>query len=165
MLGAVMAWTMSVPAPTQASGPAPYPGAGPAPSSQPTQGSGPSVVSASGAAYAVGDVFAGLNNGTLDEYSSAGVLKATLPTGASSYETGACFDGSGNLYVTNFASSNMTQFNNVGSVVQYPWGGATTFGSEHPESCVVDYAQHIYVGSVDTGALREFDSAGNLLHT
>ena len=165
MLGVVMAWTMSVPAPTQASGPTPYPGAGAAPSSQPTQGASPAVASAAGAAYAVGDVFAGLSNGTVDEYSSTGALKATLATGASSYETGPCFDGSGNLYVTNFASSNMTKFNNVGSVVQYPWGGASAFGSEHPESCVVDYAQHIYVGSVDTGALREFDTAGNLLHT
>ena len=116
-------------------------------------------------AFATGDVFAGLSNGSVNQFGSDGTSKATLATGASSYETGMCFDGGGNLYVTNFGNSNVSKFNNLGGGLQFPWVGSDTFGEEHPESCVVDNQQHIFVGSVDPGGLREFDSSGTLLKT
>jgi RHS repeat-associated protein len=113
-------------------------------------------------AYATGDVFAGLRNGTIAHFDKDGSAKGSLSTGTSSYETGMCFDGAGNLYSTNFGFSNMTKFDNVGSVVTFPWGG--TFGG-HPESCVINNKQHVFVGSVDSAALREFDTNGTLLKT
>ena len=115
-------------------------------------------------AYATGDVFAALSNGTIAHLDKDGSAKGSLSTGASSYETGMCFDGAGNLYSTNFGSSNMTKFDNVGSTVSYPWGGSV-FGGAHPESCVINNQQHVFVGSVDSAALREFDTNGTLLKT
>jgi RHS repeat-associated protein len=123
------------------------------------------AAAASGGAFTTGDVFAGLSNGTVAEFSSDGTAKRSLATGGSSYETGMCFDGAGNLYTTNFGTSDMSKFDNVGTLIKYPWVDSATFESQHPESCVIDNRQHIFVGSVDPGALREFDANGTLLKT
>jgi RHS repeat-associated protein len=123
------------------------------------------AAAASGAAFTTGDVFAGLNNGSIAEFGIDGTAKRSLATGSSSYQTGMCFDGAGNLYATNFGTFDMSKFDNVGTLIKYPWVDSATFESQHPESCVIDNRQHIFVGSVDPGALREFDANGTLLKT
>ena len=114
-----------------------------------------------GAAYATGDVFAGLDNATVSDFSSTGAMRQSLSTGGAGEQTGMCFDGAGNLYATNFTSANMTKFDNTGALVAYPWAGPFTPGE--PESCVVDNHGHVWVGASDSADLREFDQTGNLL--
>jgi hypothetical protein len=115
---------------------------------------------ASAAPYATGDVFAGVGTGKIKVFSPTGVLKQTLDTTSSSNEdTGMCFDGSGNLYSTNFSAGNMTKFNNSGTIIQHPWGGPFN----NPESCSVDQSNNVFVGDASTDLLRKFNSSGTLL--
>jgi hypothetical protein len=118
--------------------------------------------SAAGVPYAVGDVFAGDSNGLIKHFSPTGVLLDTLDTQSNSAdETGMCFGESGNLRATNFATSNMTLFDNMGNVLTFPWGGP--FNS-HPESCVLNGAGDVYVGQADGSRdVLKFSPGGALL--
>jgi len=122
----------------------------------------PGKVRASGVAYNVGDVFAGVGTGLIKHFSPTGVLLDTLNTGSgSSEDTGMCFDAAGNLRSTNFEANDMSLFDNMGNLTQHPWGSGFNF---NPESCVHDQAGNIYVGQADGGAnILKFDPAGNLL--
>jgi hypothetical protein len=119
---------------------------------------------ATGVPYASGDVFAGIGNGRIHQFSPTGTLKHTLDTASGAPEdTGMCFDASNNLYATNFATSTMTKFNNVGNILTNPWG--TGFNAD-PESCARNTSGNIYVGQADgSGDILKFDLAGNLLAT
>ena len=112
------------------------------------------TVAAGGAAYATGDVFAGLDNATVSDFSSTGAMRQSLSTGGAGEQTGMCFDGAGNLYATNFSSANMTKFDNTGALVAYPWAGPFT---GRPESCVVDNHGHVWVGASGSADLREWE--------
>jgi hypothetical protein len=100
--------------------------------------------------FRTGDVFAGVGDGTIKEFSPTGVLYQTLQetcTGCSSSDTaGMAFDASGNLYGTAFEAQAVAKFNNNG-VFQ------GTFGSGYnadPESIVVDNTNGVvYVGQAD----------------
>jgi hypothetical protein len=117
---------------------------------------------ASAAQYALGDVFAGVGNGQIKQFSPTGTLKDTLDTTSGSTEdSGMCFDASGNLYSTNFQASDMTKFDDAGNVLDYPFGSGF---NAHPESCVRDASGHIFVGQADgTGDILEFSTSGNAL--
>src|SRR5438874_239105 len=114
--------------------------------------------------YVVGDVFAGIGNGRIHQFSPTGTLKNTLDTTSGSTEdTGMCFDASGNLYSTNFQANDMAKFDNAGTLLTYPFG---TGFNEHPESCVRNTSGNIYVGQADGSAdILKFDLSGNLLAT
>ncbi len=117
---------------------------------------------ADGVPLAQGDVLAATGNGIVKHFSPAGTLLDSLDTttGASN-TTGMCFDGSSNLYVTEFAQQNLSTFDLNGNLL------AKTFGSgfnSDPESCTVDASNNIYVGQADGSAdVLKFDSSGNLL--
>jgi hypothetical protein len=119
---------------------------------------------ATGVPYASGDVFAGIGNGRIHQFSPTGTLKHTLDTTSGAPEdTGMCFDASNNLYATNFAPNNMTKFNNVGNLLTHPWGSGF---NQHPESCVRNTSSNIYVGQADGSQdILKFDLAGTLLAT
>lgn len=74
--------------------------------------------------FSGGDVFVGEGTspgGIIGHYDNAGNLKETLNTGATgSYDTGMCFDASGNLYATNFSNGTVTTFNSSGNILQSP---------------------------------------------
>ena len=94
--------------------------------------------------FAVGEVLAGVGAGKINRYTPAGVLIEQLDTGSgSSEQTGMCFDGALNLYSTNFSANSMSKFNNLGGLLQHPFGSGF---NANPESCVVDGAGNIYVG-------------------
>jgi hypothetical protein len=128
---------------------------------------------ASGSAFAapftIGNVFAGVGNGQIREYTPTGTLVQTLNTlSGSTYETGMCFDGNtptSNLRSTNFTTNNMSRIPQSGAV-QYPWG--TGFASA-PESCVVSVDPNtsqtvVYVGQAGgSGDVLKFDLSGALL--
>src|SRR5438034_3944322 len=81
--------------------------------------------SAFAAPFTIGDVFAGVGNGHINEYTPAGGFVQQLDTlSNSAYETGMCFDGNtptSNLRSTNFATNNMSRIPQSGAT-QYPWG-------------------------------------------
>jgi hypothetical protein len=114
---------------------------------------------AQAATYAAGDVFASVSNGQVLQFSSAGVLKDTLLTGVSGFNTGSAFDTSGNLYVTNFSGSSVSKL--AGPSDPHT---ATLFGSGYatPESIVFNAAGEVYVGNLSNG-IRHYDAAGNFL--
>ncbi len=116
---------------------------------------------AQAASFAGGDVFAsvGGSTGEVQQYSAAGALKDTLNTGVSGFNTGSTFDKSGNLYVTNFASSSVTKFAGPGDPHT-----TSSFGSGYaiPESIVLNATGDVYVGNLNNG-IRHFDGAGNFL--
>ncbi len=117
------------------------------------------VQPASAAPYSIGDVFAGVGNGHIKQFSPTGTLKKTLDTtSGSSEDTGMCFDSSGNLYSTNFEANDMTKFDDAGNVLAYPFGTGFNFD---PESCVRDASGHIYAGQADgSGDILEFNASG-----
>jgi PEP-CTERM motif len=112
-----------------------------------------------GSSYAVGDVFLGVSNGTVNEYTPTGTLVQTMSTGLGGYTTGMGFDASGNLYVTDFSYGDITQFNNSGTVTN------ATFisGQSSPESLAFDNAGNIYVGDASLDLINEYNSSGTLI--
>src|SRR6185503_6643624 len=67
--------------------------------------------SASGVAYNVGDIFAGVGNGKIKHFSPNGVLLDTLDTTTgSSEDSGMAFGVAGNLYAANWTANSMSQF-------------------------------------------------------
>jgi len=70
-----------------------------------------SVASANGVPLQAGDVLASVGNGLVDNYSPTGTLNDTLDTSTdATYTTGGCFDSSGNFYVTDFDSDEISEF-------------------------------------------------------
>src|SRR5579864_3255042 len=64
-----------------------------------------------------GDVFVAIGNGSVNEYTPNGTLVQTLNDGTgSTFTTGMAFDAAGNLYVTNFSTGNISQFNVHGAL-------------------------------------------------
>jgi len=109
----------------------------------------------------VDDVYAAVGDGNVRHYSSDGVLLETLHLpGATERTTGMAFDGAGNLLSTAFDQNFVAKFNPTGTFVGNFGSGYST-----PESIVLDRSGNVYVSSVGSAGIKEFDSAGNLLHT
>ena len=117
---------------------------------------------ASAIPYNVGDIFAGVGGGKINEYTPTGILVQTIDsTSGSAEQTGMCFNALGNLYATSFTAGKMELFDNNGNLLTYPWGGSF---STHPESCVIDNTGNIYTGEVDgANMIRKFDPSGTSL--
>jgi hypothetical protein len=122
----------------------------------------PQTAKASGVPYTVGDVFAGVGDGKIKHFSSSGVLLDTLDTTTGSlHTTGMAFDLPGNLYSTNWDANSMSKFDNQGNLLG-PFGSG--FGSNNPESVVVNAAGDLYVGlSRGSHQLLKFNANGTLL--
>jgi len=123
---------------------------------------GAPAASANGVPLANGDVLAGVGNGNIKHFSSTGTLLDTLETTSASREdTGMCFDAAGNLYATNFTANTMSKFDNKGNLLAGSFGSGF---SEHPESCVFDNQNNLYVGQPDgSKQILKFNTQGTLL--
>jgi hypothetical protein len=119
--------------------------------------------------YVIGDVFASVHNTTLGNtvrrYSPLGAPLEALPTGTPTYTAaGSCFDGSGQLRVTNFSDNTLTRFGAPGTgTTTYPWVSGIT---SDPESCRVENAPsgNIFVGVADGDQdVRKYSPSGTLL--
>lgn len=121
---------------------------------------GAATVQADGVPLKTGEVLAGTGSGMIKHFDSAGNLLDTLDTTtASTYDTGMCFDSSGNLYATNFVG--MSKFDGNGNLLMATFGSGF---SEHPESCVVDAANNVYAGQADgTRNILKFNASGEPL--
>jgi len=114
------------------------------------------AVHAAGPAYAIGDVFAGVGQGQIMQFSPTGTLLNTLTGTPSNENTGMAFDSAGNLYGTGFSGS-ISKYDNVGNFI----GGFGSGFNSDPESIVRDATGNFYVGQAD-GARKvlKFDSSG-----
>jgi hypothetical protein len=114
--------------------------------------------------YARGDVFASVGNGQVKHFSPTGALLETLnTTTGSQFTTGGCFDTAGNFFVTDFTTSQVSQFTNAGTLVTASFGSGLNV---EPESCVLDAAGNLYVGqAAGSRTVLEFAPSGALLGT
>lgn len=111
-------------------------------------------------AFAVGDVMAGVGNGSVKQFDPTGVLKDTLVGTPSSFTTGMAFDSAGNLYVTDFNAGNVDKYDTNGNFL----GAFITGLTGSPESLTFDAAGNLYVGQADGARdVRKYDSTGAFL--
>jgi len=122
---------------------------------------------ANGVPFQTGDVLAGVGNGKIKHFSSAGTLLDTLDTGTTcSEQLGMAFKSNGHLLATSsfgscFGSGRVVEFDNSGNLIG-PFGGPY---SSSTESIVVDSAGNVYVGQPDgSRQVLKFSSTGALIN-
>lgn len=120
--------------------------------------------SAFGGPYTIGDVFASIGGGKVNEYTQTGTLVRTLDNGlGSTYTTGSVFDKSGNFYVTTFSSNVISKFDNAGNLVN---GSFVTGFNADVESITRDKSGNFFAGEADGARkITEFDSTGTVTGT
>ena len=106
----------------------------------------------------IGDVAVAVGNSQVKVFSPTGVLLETLNDGSGTpFTTGMVFDGSGNLYVTNFGAGNISKFDANGSLVSSSFMTASNI----PESILINQAGNFLVGGPSsTPTILQYSSAG-----
>jgi hypothetical protein len=121
-----------------------------------------SVAGANGVALSVGDVLAATGNGLVKHFDSSGSLLDTLDTGTGAeFTTGMCFDSSGDLFVTDFGSDELSKFDSGGNLLSSTWATEPSI----PESCTVDASGNVYVGGPGAPIIYEFNSSGTQINS
>lgn len=116
--------------------------------------------------FARGDLMVSLSSGDVQWRRSDGTQVRTLSAGISGQAKGMAFDAAGNLYVTHWFSTDLSEGN---TVARYNSAGVFqgTFGSgfsDNPSSIVFDAGGNAYVGQADSSTdVLKFDASGNLL--
>lgn len=109
-----------------------------------------SFSSAQAAPFVIGDVFVAVGNGRVEQWRDVAgpglTLIDTLNTGLGGFTTGMAFDSAGNLYVTNFSNSNISRFDNTGTLLGV-W--ATNDANSSNESILFDASGNAYIGQAD----------------
>lgn len=122
----------------------------------------PQQVNASGVAFAVGDVLAGIGHGQISHFAPTGTLRDTLNTGTGCNEDlGMAFDKPGNLYATaafgSCGTGTVSKFDKMGNLVG-PFGSGY---SRSTESITINAAGDVFVGQPDgTKQVLEFSPSG-----
>jgi hypothetical protein len=115
-------------------------------------------VAKAGSAYTVGDVFLGVANVGVEEFTPTGTLVQTINGGAlSGFVTGMAFQNNGNLLVTDFSSGSVVQYDNSGNLLNATFN---TVAVGSPESIAIDSAGNVYVSSVGGAGITKYTSAG-----
>ena len=123
---------------------------------------GASHARANGVPLTNGDVLAATGNGQVKNFSPSGTLLDTLDTTTgSTYTTGMCFDSSNDLFVTDFSTNALSEFDTGGNLKAASF--ATTAST--PESCAPDASNNLYVGGPSAPAIYKFSPSGTLLNT
>ncbi|MFI5364735.1 MAG: proprotein convertase P-domain-containing protein, partial [Candidatus Binatia bacterium] len=108
-----------------------------------------------------GDVYAAVGNGQVKHFDRNGNPLQTLDTTTGSEVTaGMAFDAAGNLYVTDYSTSEISKFDPSGNLLAANFAPSVTFST--PESIVRDAANNLYVAQ-NFGDLLKLDVNGNLL--
>lgn len=113
---------------------------------------------ASAASFAVGDVFAALGNSQVKVFTPTGTQLTTLSdSSGATYTTGMVFDGSNNLYVTNFDTETISKFDPAGALVNSSFfkGGVGA-----PESILVNKAGNFLVGGPTSAIVNQYSAGG-----
>jgi WD40 repeat protein len=114
--------------------------------------------------FQLGDIVVGVGSGQYKVFDPSGNFLTTLDTTSGAPEdTGGAFDANGNLFVTNFASQSVSEFNSSGTLINASFGSGY---NADPESITINSAGNIFVGQADgTHHVLEFDPSGTLLNT
>ncbi len=113
---------------------------------------------ASAASFAVGDVFAAVGNSQVKVFTPTGTLLTTLSdSSGATYTTGMVFDGSNNLYVTNFDTGTISKFDPTGALLNSSFFHG---GLNAPESILVNKAGNFLVGGPSTAVVNQYSAAG-----
>jgi Bacterial Ig-like domain (group 1) len=119
-----------------------------------------STAGANGVPFSKGDVLADVGGGLIKHFSPTGTLLDTLETTTGTNEgDGMCFDKEGNLYATQgFIANTMSKFDVNGNLLVASFGSGF---NEHPESCVFDGSNNMYVGQPDgSKQVLKFNTSG-----
>jgi hypothetical protein len=115
------------------------------------------AVPALGATIPIGDVAVAVGNSQVKVFSPTGTLLETLNDASGTpFTTGMVFDGSGNLYVTNFGAGSISKFDSNGSLVSSSFMTA----SNTPESILVNQAGNFLVGGAGAPTILQYSPAG-----
>jgi len=106
--------------------------------------------------FVIGDVMAGVGDGSVKQFDPTGTLKNTLVGTSSTYTTGMAFDSAGNMYVSDFGSGTVDKYDNNGNFL----GAFITGITGDPESLAFDAAGNLYVGRADGTDVQKYDSTG-----
>lgn len=119
------------------------------------------AVPASAQPFRDGEVFAGLPGGELVRHDADGHKIGSLWAPSGGQMTGMCFDAENRLYATDFMGFAVARFDAKGRLLDGHW--ASGFEG-NPESCVVDAAGNVYVGTVEPArAVYKFGPGGSRL--
>jgi len=128
----------------------------------------PGTAFATGLAFdSVGNLYvASAINDTVTKvtFSSPGVVNSgTTFVSGLNFPAGIAFDSAGNLLVVNQNTSQILKFGPTGT----PLGAVITDGNslDIPEAVTVDSLGNLWVTDYGSGAVKEYDSLGNLLNT
>lgn len=116
--------------------------------------------------YQLGDVFAAVSDGRVQQYDPVGNLIDTLLTGVPGFNTGMAFDSDGILYVTNFQGNSVSRVD--GPFCPHNSLGVIANDMTVPESIVFDGVGNFYVTSVRNvtrGTVFKYAPNGALLDT
>jgi len=115
------------------------------------------TLTAFGASIPLGDVAVAVGSSQVKVFSPTGTLLETLnDASGTAFTTGMVFDGSGNLYVTNFSAGNISKFDSNGNLVSSSFMTA----SNTPESILVNQAGNLLVGGPGAATILQYSSAG-----
>ena len=107
--------------------------------------------------YTQGNVFLGVTNVGVEEFTPTGTYVQTIKGGAlSQYTTGMAFQNNGNLLVTDFTGGKVAQYDNSGALLNGSWAS----GISSPESIAIDAAGNVYVSSVGGTGITKYTSSG-----
>ena len=121
------------------------------------------ITKAEAVPWAKGYVFAGISNGQVAVFDSAGNLLETLNDGQGGFTTGMAFDSAGNLYSTNFSASNVVKYLGPNDPHTNSIWAANDAGA-HNESILFNKTGQVYIGQPDgTHDIIKRDAAGNFL--
>ncbi len=110
-----------------------------------------------GSPITTGDVLVAVGNSQVKVFDQTGTLLQTLNDASGTpFTTGMVFDGSGNLYVTNFTTDTISKFDSNGNLIASTW--ATS--NNTPESILVNAAGNFLVGGPGANVINEYTAAG-----
>ena len=110
--------------------------------------------------FATGRVFASVGNASVNIYSaSSGTNQGTLvDSTGDQFTVGSAFDASGNFYVADDFTGNVSEYSPTGQPL-----GIFASGLNAPASLVFDSSGNLYVGQQGTPYIAEFNSSGQRL--
>jgi len=120
---------------------------------------------AKAAPIVVGDVFAGVAVGTIQQWRGGAIIDTLSNGGILGFTTGMAFDGSLNLFGTNFDGGSITKYDSASGAVTLP--NPFVSGMTNPESIAFSSGfTSFYVGDAGSNLIRQFDTAtGGLLNS
>jgi hypothetical protein len=112
-----------------------------------------------------GEVLVSVGNGLVKHFDPSGTLLDTLnTTTGSSATTGMCTDTSGNLFVTDFSTLDISEFDPGGNLVAATW--VSSYPGKNDESCTPDADNNVYVGGPGSyNNIIEYDPSGTKIGT